>query len=140
MGTKGRQAGAGRRRGKHRWAEKPGGKCSEVTVTKPDGTTETLPALTARQLQSIVKERRTIDTVMRDRIKFRDRGACRYCQRSDCPVEIDHVVPIALGGSNRIGNLVVACDLCNRRKGANVWRPKPLDVHRAIVAQQSLVS
>jgi hypothetical protein len=32
--------------------------------------------------------------------------------------QIDHVVPVALGGSNDPSNLTVACPDCNGRKGA----------------------
>jgi 5-methylcytosine-specific restriction endonuclease McrA len=66
---------------------------------------------------------------MRAKVAKRDRGTCRYCGTVDGPFEIDHVVPIALGGSNRIGNLVLACRACNAKKNANVWKPRPLRAH-----------
>jgi hypothetical protein len=31
---------------------------------------------------------------------------------------IDHIMPVALGGTNEIGNLVTACRTCNLTKGA----------------------
>ena len=34
------------------------------------------------------------------------------------PLNIDHVVPRAKGGSNRVSNLVLACMSCNQKKGA----------------------
>ena len=30
---------------------------------------------------------------------------------------VDHVVPLAAGGTNEAGNLVLACNRCNREKG-----------------------
>jgi 5-methylcytosine-specific restriction endonuclease McrA len=33
-----------------------------------------------------------------------------------CFPELDHVVPRAHGGSNKVANLVLACDPCNRTK------------------------
>lgn len=42
---------------------------------------------------------------------------CAYCDASDVPLEIDHVVPRSKGGSNRVSNLVIACHDCNQRKG-----------------------
>lgn len=40
---------------------------------------------------------------------------CAYCDC--CPSsEIDHVVPIARGGRDAIGNLIGACSFCNRSK------------------------
>jgi 5-methylcytosine-specific restriction endonuclease McrA len=42
---------------------------------------------------------------------------CTYCGARKVPVEIDHVVPRSLGGSNRISNLILACRPCNVIKG-----------------------
>lgn len=41
--------------------------------------------------------------------------ACVYC--GDSPEHVDHFVPLTLGGSHSIGNLVPACSGCNLRKG-----------------------
>ncbi|MDA8093877.1 MAG: RNA-guided endonuclease IscB [Betaproteobacteria bacterium] len=48
--------------------------------------------------------------------------ACAYCDARDVPLEIDHVMPRARGGSNRIDNLALACHPCNRRKDASPVR------------------
>jgi len=42
---------------------------------------------------------------------------CTYCQVKDVPLQVEHVVPKAKGGSNRISNLCLACDKCNNKKG-----------------------
>jgi 5-methylcytosine-specific restriction endonuclease McrA len=42
---------------------------------------------------------------------------CTYCQVKDVPLQVEHVVPKARGGSNRISNLCLACDKCNKKKG-----------------------
>src|SRR5262245_8034063 len=34
-----------------------------------------------------------------------------------CPLQIEHIVPRARGGSNRVTNLTLACDSCNIKKG-----------------------
>ena len=54
----------------------------------------------------------------------RDRFTCSYCGRTPPAVllVLDHVVPIAEGGSNDEDNLVAACQECNQGKGA-----RPLD-------------
>ena len=44
-------------------------------------------------------------------------GCCAYCGRSDRSLTVDHVVAIALGGDNSVGNIVPACMPCNRAKG-----------------------
>ena len=47
-------------------------------------------------------------------------GRCRSCLRSLAVVgyHVDHVVPIAKGGLNVVGNLQLLCPRCNLRKGA----------------------
>ena len=42
-------------------------------------------------------------------------GACVYCDGE--AIGWDHVVALALGGSNSIDNIVRACTLCNKQKG-----------------------
>ncbi|WP_278634249.1 RNA-guided endonuclease IscB [Sutterella wadsworthensis] len=43
---------------------------------------------------------------------------CVYCGAQNVPLNIDHVVPRAAGGSDRVSNLVLACISCNQKKGA----------------------
>ena len=42
---------------------------------------------------------------------------CAYCGEKDKPLQIEHIVPRANGGSNRISNLTLACHDCNQEKG-----------------------
>lgn len=42
---------------------------------------------------------------------------CAYCGATNAPLQIEHVVPKVLRGSNRISNLTVACGPCNVAKG-----------------------
>jgi 5-methylcytosine-specific restriction endonuclease McrA len=98
-------------------------KAGPVTITMADGSTETKPALRETEFQKIVRVRRRITKGLRARIESRDRK-CRYCGDTAGPFHVDHVVPIAMGGSNRNRNLVLACSSCNGRKGANAWIPK----------------
>lgn len=51
----------------------------------------------------------------------RDMFACVYCgahPSETVMLEVDHVHPVAEGGTNEIDNLVTACFSCNRGKGA----------------------
>ena len=43
---------------------------------------------------------------------------CVYCAKSDVPLNVEHIVPKARGGSNRLSNLAIACVECNQKKGA----------------------
>ena len=50
----------------------------------------------------------------------RDGEFCAMCgtRRN---LTLDHVVPLALGGSNRISNLQLLCLRCNQLKGGESW-------------------
>lgn len=42
---------------------------------------------------------------------------CAYCGKKDVPLQIEHIIPKARGGSNRVSNLTLACQPCNQKKG-----------------------
>lgn len=48
----------------------------------------------------------------------RDNYTCRYCRSAENPLTIDHVLPVALGGSDKPDNLVAACRDCNAGKSS----------------------
>lgn len=50
----------------------------------------------------------------------RDNHSCRYCGASapDATLTVDHVTPVALGGSDKPDNLVAACRDCNSGKSS----------------------
>lgn len=50
----------------------------------------------------------------------RDNYTCRYCGASapDVELTVDHVVPVALGGTDNPDNLVTACRDCNAGKAS----------------------
>ncbi|WP_083222519.1 DUF1376 domain-containing protein [Ensifer sp. LC163] len=50
----------------------------------------------------------------------RDGERCRYCGTTEGPFHVDHILPVALGGSNDPENLTVACRDCNLSKGARL--------------------
>jgi len=43
--------------------------------------------------------------------------ACAYCGKKDIPLQVEHIHPKSLGGSDRVSNLAVACERCNQKKG-----------------------
>lgn len=55
-----------------------------------------------------------------DRIYRLQRGKCAICKCSltNTPKEVDHIVPLALGGHNNASNLQYLCRPCNRAKSA----------------------
>ena len=62
--------------------------------------------------------RKHLSASKRKRILLRDKGRCVKCG-SKKNLEIDHVVPLARGGSNRLENLQLLCQRCNRMKGVD---------------------
>ena len=59
-------------------------------------------------------------TETRQAVLNRDNCRCRACGFSDSlTMEIDHIVPRSLGGSNDIDNLQALCSFCNNTK-ANI--------------------
>lgn len=56
----------------------------------------------------------------RIRILARDGHRCIYCGATsrDTRLEVDHIVPRSVGGTNDDANLITACWACNNGKGA----------------------
>lgn len=48
----------------------------------------------------------------------RDNFTCRYCRSTEDSLKVDHVIPVALGGSDAPDNLVAACHDCNAGKSS----------------------
>jgi 5-methylcytosine-specific restriction endonuclease McrA len=62
---------------------------------------------------------------------------CSYCDVKDVPLQIEHIVPKAKGGTNRISNLCLACEKCNLKKGTldiKVFLAKKPDILKKILA------
>ena len=71
--------------------------------------------------------REVISDVVKHHIWTRDEGRCVDCG-SQTNLQFDHVIPLAMGGSNEVANLQLLCAVCNRRKGANLT-VNPLPSH-----------
>ena len=67
---------------------------------------------------------------LRKKVFERDNYTCVYCgvRAYEEPLQIDHVIPRCMGGSNNINNLVTACKKCNNRKNGRM--PKVGDVEK----------
>ena len=48
----------------------------------------------------------------------RQKGRCFWCHEKLVEPTVDHVVPLSGGGGNGSENLVIACEHCNKSKGA----------------------
>lgn len=62
----------------------------------------------------------TISKRLRYEILRRDNHTCRYCgaHAPDVPITVDHVIPVALGGTDDPANLAASCADCNSGKSA----------------------
>lgn len=80
-----------------------------------------------------------ISTRTRFEVLKRDDFTCRYCGRKapEVKLHVDHIVPVALGGTGEMFNLVAACADCNLGKAAKplsnvVARPDTAELTREI--------
>ena len=63
---------------------------------------------------------------------------CTYCSKENIPLQVEHIVPKAKNGSNRISNLCLACAKCNQKKGTQSieqFLAKKPSLLKAILAQ-----
>lgn len=80
----------------------------------PDGRpARRAPYRTAAQ---IAREKNKISAIVRGRVMQRDADRCQGCGATD-DLTIDHITPIAKGGTSAIENLQVLCRPCNSSKG-----------------------
>jgi hypothetical protein len=75
-----------------------------------------------------------ISKALRDRLATQARYRCGYCLTPEAlmgtPLEVDHLLPISLGGRTEEPNLWLACALCNRHKSSRIsaFDPETKDV------------
>jgi 5-methylcytosine-specific restriction endonuclease McrA len=43
---------------------------------------------------------------------------CAYCGRENVPLQVEHILARSKGGTDRVSNLALACESCNRKKGS----------------------
>ena len=63
--------------------------------------------------------RKTLPSDVRKQVWERDEGKCTKCGSSE-DIELDHIIPLAKGGSNNKNNIQLLCAPCNRSKGSKV--------------------
>ena len=63
-----------------------------------------------------------ISGALRAQLRLEAHDHCGYCQTQQAlaygPLEVDHIIPVAAGGTDDLQNLWLACRPCNQYKGA----------------------
>ena len=71
-----------------------------------------------------------LSKALRALVSEQARHRCGYCLMAEAivgtPMEIDHIIPRALGGPTEEDNLWLACSLCNDHKGDQIAATDPL--------------
>lgn len=80
--------------------------------------------------------RKALSKTVRFEVFKRDRFTCQYCgaKAPEVVLHVDHIHPVAEGGTNEILNLATACAGCNGGKGARL-----LDDRSAVERQRSQI-
>lgn len=71
-------------------------------------------------------KRKAIGKNTRDAIFKRDEYACLRCGCKE-DLTIDHIIPLSLGGLNKVGNFQTLCNPCNNEKGSFIVDYRPIE-------------
>lgn len=71
-----------------------------------------------------------IPTALAAQVRTLAAGRCAFCQSAEALMgvtfEIDHIIPLAAGGTTSAANLCLSCPTCNRYKAARTSGADPL--------------
>ena len=60
-----------------------------------------------------------LDENIRKAVILRDDCKCKECGKSNCKLEVHHIKPKKLSGSNTLGNLITLCENCHQNTEGN---------------------
>jgi len=69
-------------------------------------------------MPSLIETNRWKWSAVTKRVRARDRYTCQMCGTRTGPMEVDHIVPRIVGGTDDLGNLRLVCRLCHKRRMA----------------------
>lgn len=115
-----------------RWARKNRKKANETAkrwaARHPELARERGRAYVAMRRTRIASNGGSFTTEDITDLHHKQRGKCAACGKKTTRMEIDHILPVVLGGSSDPFNLQLLCLPCNRSKGRkhpDEWRPTP---------------
>ncbi len=75
-----------------------------------------------KKVSKTKKRSRYIPDSVRVNVLTRDNYRCVFCgvTSKEAPLEVDHIIPFAQGGSNDPSNLQTLCRRCNQGKGNRI--------------------
>lgn len=85
------------------------------------------------------RTRKGLSKAVRFSIFARDGFTCRYCgsQSDSVRLVVDHIIPVAEGGTNDEANLITACEPCNQGKGKRTLEQSaPTEIDRLRMLQE----
>jgi hypothetical protein len=81
-----------------------------------------------RENGALRSRRKYIPAQIQRKIWSRDQGRCRHCDSTRF-LEIDHIIPLALGGSDEPDNLRILCRPCNQRAAIETFGSLKMQTH-----------
>jgi hypothetical protein len=92
-----------------------------LLLEPPHGGVVANPVLTIEMI-GLEEEVRKISNSLRFEVFQRDQHTCQYCGRRvpEVELEVDHVIPVARGGTDAFENLITSCRECNSGKSAKL--------------------
>jgi 5-methylcytosine-specific restriction endonuclease McrA len=114
-------------------------KCCHLTAISMELVKFDMQAMDNPELSGIEYQQGTLQGYeTREYLLEKWQRKCAYCGKTDIPLQIEHIVARANGGTNRISNLCLACEKCNRLKGTkgiqDFLKKKP-EVLKRVLAQ-----
>jgi tetratricopeptide (TPR) repeat protein len=112
-----------------------------LLLEHPDGGIIANPSLSLNMVE-VQKSVRRISKSLRFDVFQRDNHTCQYCGRKapDVELEVDHLVPVAQGGTDEFDNLMTSCKECNSGKSAKLVKEftkgHTINEWRAIIRQK----
>lgn len=92
-----------------------------LLLNSPDGKVFANSVLTS-EMVGVAENVRKVSNSLRFEVFQRDQHTCQYCGRCapEIELEVDHLTPVARGGTDDFENLVSSCRECNSGKSARL--------------------